>query len=127
MLVDRVLLVSGSEKGTQNFSELLKECGYMPSDILRTAADTRRKMIETDYDIVVINTPLADEFGADLAIHITEITDSGVIMLVKNEVADSVQEKVENFGIFVISKPLNRQFFTGAQICHRFPPQGKGP
>lgn len=37
-----------------------------------------------------------------------------VMLIVKSEIADEVSAKVEDFGVFVISKPINRQIFWNA-------------
>ncbi|MFR0941496.1 MAG: ANTAR domain-containing response regulator [Butyricicoccus sp.] len=41
-------------------------------------------------------------------------TLSGVILLAKAEIADSVAEKVEDDGVFVVPKPLSRVLFMQA-------------
>ena len=41
-------------------------------------------------------------------------TLSGVILLAKVEIADSVAEKVEDDGVFVVPKPLSRVLFMQA-------------
>ena len=40
-----------------------------------------------------------------------ENTNSGVMMLVRSEYSDEVAAKVEDFGVFVVPKPISRQFF----------------
>ena len=59
-------------------------------------------------------TPLPDEFGHELAQTAACDTLAGVILLAKAEVADSVAEKVEDDGVFVIPKPLSRTLFLQA-------------
>ena len=65
---------------------------------------------ESEYDVTIINTPLPDEFGHELALHCSE-NSSGTILLVKNEIFDEVCMRVEDFGVFTLSKPLSRQLF----------------
>lgn len=60
---------------------------------------------------MVINAPLQDEFGHDLALSLTQSTDSGILMLVKSDLADAVSARVEDYGVFVIPRPVGRQLF----------------
>ena len=64
--------------------------------------------------MVVINTPLSDEFGESFALFATEQTSASVIMLVKNEQADEVAHQVENEGILVVEKPMSKALFFQA-------------
>jgi AmiR/NasT family two-component response regulator len=36
---------------------------------------------------------------------------AGVLLITKSEIADEVSAKVENYGVFVLPKPLNRTLF----------------
>ena len=71
-------------------------------------------LVDGMFDLVLVNTPLPDEFGHELAQTVTHDTMAGVILLAKAEIADSVSEKVEDDGVFVIPKPLSRVLFTQA-------------
>lgn len=115
--MDRILIVSGTKKGIEAISESLKACGYFDFDTQSSGSGARRRLLECEYDLVLINTPLPDEFGSDLAISITQTNRTGVIMFVKAEMADSVSENVEDFGVFVIQKPFTRQIlFQGIKF-----------
>ena len=39
------------------------------------------------------------------------MTRAGVILMVKADYADAVSAKVEDYGVFVVGKPVNRQLF----------------
>lgn len=64
-----------------------------------------------DFDVILINTPLPDEFGYELAENLTQITTSGIMMIVKSEISDEMFEKVADYGVLVVSKPISRQLF----------------
>ena len=63
---------------------------------------------------ILINTPLSDEFGHELAVFAAGSTGAGVVLLVKAEMADEVAVRVEDAGVFVVPKPLNRALLFGA-------------
>ena len=47
-------------------------------------------MAEDDFSLVIINAPLRDESGEQLALWAAQSTDAGVLLLVKAEIADEV-------------------------------------
>lgn len=58
--------------------------------------------------------PLRDESGIDLAIDAASHTATSVLMLVRAELADQVQAQLENYGVFVVAKPVARPLFDQA-------------
>lgn len=110
--MDRILIASSGDKATAMLVTLLKE--VFPAcniSIVGTGTEARRAVGSSDYDTVIINCPLSDEFGSDLAEIVTSNSNSSCVMLVKNENADIISDKVEDFGVMVIPKPLGRQSF----------------
>ena len=112
--MESVFIISSSEKGISLLSELLKSCAQAAVTIAKSGGEARRIIAESDFDLVIINAPLSDEFGADLASMISEASVAGVILIVKNEIADEVSARVEAEGIFVLPKPVSRPFFYQA-------------
>lgn len=110
--MDKILLVCSSEKGTKIYTENLKSMGYLNVNIEGNGAAARRKLIQDEYNIIIIDTPLKDEFGSDLALKATETGQGGVILVVKSENADMVGAKVSEYGVFVIPKPFTRAIFN---------------
>lgn len=109
--MERTLIVSSTQSGTQFITELLPVKEYSPIVTATNAAEARRFLSDSDYGIIIINAPLTDEFGHDLARNAAQTGDAGVIILVKNERADDVSARVEADGVFVIPKPISRPFF----------------
>lgn len=109
--MESALVVSSGEKGRDMVSELLARCAFQSITAASSGSEARRLLLETDFDLVVINSPLSDEFGGELAQQAAMDTTSGVIMLVRTELAEEVAAKVEDYGVFVVPKPVSRQFF----------------
>lgn len=112
--MDKYLIISSSDKVTDALTSLLHQNMQCRIDIIKAAGEARRTLLDCDYDIIFINTPLSDETGIELSMDITEKNDSGIILLVKAEYADQIQEKVEESGVFVVSKPINRVLMFSA-------------
>lgn len=111
--MEKILLVTASKKSADMLLELIQAGGQRPDRILVTSScnEARRVLIENNVDLIVINTPLTDEFGHEFAVHACHTTTAGVLMLVKSDLADSVAERVESDGVFVITKPISRPLF----------------
>lgn len=109
--MDKILLVCSSEKGTKVYSDNLKSMGYVNIDTEGNGNAARRRLIQENYSMVLIDTPLKDEFGSDLAMKISQGDNSGVVLVVKSESSDMISAKVEEYGIFVIPKPFTKSIF----------------
>ena len=113
-----VLVVSSTKKGVEFISGLLDTGEYFPVSYAKNGSDARRMLITNSYDLIIINAPLTDEFGEELAIHIVENAVSGVLLIVKSELFDEICYRVEEFGVFTVSKPLSKQYFYQAlKLC----------
>ena len=109
-----VLIVSGSERGMEVISQQVSRLGGSTVTVCTNAGESKRRFAEKDYDIVLINTPLTDEFGTDLAVAAVRNTSAGVIVIVKNDILDSVSAKMEMIGALTVAKPLSKSFFDSA-------------
>ena len=108
----RVLIVSAVEKIYEYITEILPPGEFSP--ILRAAsAGEAKRMLVSDEADIVINTPLPDEFGTELALDLSGGT-AGVLLLVKNDYFDQVCYKVEREGVLTVGKPSSRQTLYGA-------------
>ena len=110
-LLDKTLIISGSEQALSLLSDLMKS--YNGSQIVSASSgnEARRLINRTDFDMVIISTPLPDEFGNELAATIAEKTSAGVMLICKSDIAEEISEKVEVYGVCVLAKPLNKTLF----------------
>ena len=104
---NNILLVSGSDQFDAKVHKALPEKGLVFVDKKKTATLARRALLEKRYDLVVINAPLSDEMGYDLAMDIVEEYGSSVIIATPPEIYDSIWDYVADYGIMVILKPLD--------------------
>ena len=104
-----VLIVTASERFTDSIMPLLPMTDYWPVQTAASVAEARRWLADTEFDIVLINTPLPDDFGMHLAIDICTGSGAGVLMLVKNDHYNEIYSKVVRYGVITLSKPTNRQ------------------
>jgi len=112
--MDNVLLVTSNDKGKIFLSELLRAHDFSGITAVQSSGEARRLLNQKDFELVVIDAPLRDESGEELSLMVTDISLAGVILIVKAGIADDVSAKVENYGVFVLPKPLSRQMFFQA-------------
>ncbi len=110
--IDSILIVSSTNKGKDFVRELLTADGFTDIAAASTRNEARRFLKETSFDFIIVNAPLADEFGHELALHFASTTDAGVVFIVKNELGAELATRLENDGILVVGKPVNRQYFS---------------
>ena len=109
----RVLIVSAVEKIYEYITEILPPGEFSPILRAASAGEAKRMIVSGEADIVIINTPLPDEFGTELALDLSGGT-AGVLLLVKNDYFDQVCYKVEREGVLTVGKPSSRQTLYGA-------------
>ena len=104
-----VLLVSSSPKFNESMLALLPESRFYPVTAVSDVSSARRRLLESKYDIVIINAPLPDDFGTRLALYICENSGAGVLLLVKAEHYPDINGRVSPFGVLALPKPTSSQ------------------
>lgn len=101
-----VLLVSSSSKFSEQILKMLPDNEFGPKICAKSSGEAKRLLLNRSFDIVLINTPLSDEFGSKLAEDVAQSSKSGVLMFVKNDLYESVTDRAADSGVFTLSKPL---------------------
>lgn len=104
-----ILTVSSAEKFNTSLKELLDKNRFSPVSFAFDVAGARRLLVERNFDIVIINAPLPDEFGTRLALDICDSSGSGVLLLVKAEHYPDINARVSPYGVLTLSKPTGTQ------------------
>ena len=108
------LIVSASESFNQNVLKFLPEATYSPTSNAKSISEAQRKVLERFYDLIIINSPLPDDFGAKFAIDTSNNSPSVVLLFVRSDNYEDVYDKVYDFGVFTVRKPLPEQSVTQA-------------
>ena len=109
----RVLIAGANDRTFDSLRELLPPDSYEAPLRAGSAGEVKRMLLETDVDLVILNAPLRDEFGTQLALNLAQ-DNVCVLMLVPAESFDAVCYKVEDEGILTLSKPVSRNGLLGA-------------
>ncbi len=104
-----ILVVSVSDKIYDILADSLKD--RFNADIHRASSvsEAKRMLLLQGFDIAVINAPLKDESGIDFAVNTAGENSAGVLLLINNEYYEQVLDKVIEYGVLTVSKPLSHQ------------------
>ena len=106
--MDSALIVSSGERGLSVLSQILRQAGVERLSTAPTAALAKQMLVENEFDLCMINSPLSDETGERLALNIASRGNSEVILCVRAEVFEEVSAHVEDAGVLTVSKPIQR-------------------
>lgn len=109
--MESALIISHSEKSAVVFVELLRTIQCHKVVIVSTCGEARRMLLERDFEICIINSPLSDESGERFAKDIATKYMLQILLIVGLEHYDRVSEKLEDIGVMTIGKPINRNAF----------------
>ena len=112
--MERALIICDSDKGTSFYKNFLIENSIRDIVTSSNGPEGKRKILEYDFDICIINGPINGETGEDLAIDIAEKNICQVILFVKAERIEEITEHVEDYGVITVSKPISKQLFWQA-------------
>ncbi|MBQ9827490.1 MAG: ANTAR domain-containing protein [Lachnospiraceae bacterium] len=102
-----ILIVSGSEHFERVIRKAAAGKGFIAIDVRNSASAARRCALERYYDIVVIDAPLKDEPGHELALDIAYKYNTSIMMASPPEIFGDINDLVIDSGVLVILKPLS--------------------
>ena len=109
-----ILIVSATDSFTSAFADLLPEARYSPVDTVTSVSVAKRVLAEKTFDFVIINAPLPDDAGTRFAIDTCTTKQSAVLLLVKNDIHAGIHDRVAEYGVFTLPKPISKVTMTHA-------------
>lgn len=101
-----ILAASNADSFNEALRHSVPEQLFVSLEFRRTGVETRRRVLERKYEIVVIHIPLPDENGLELAIDIAEKNGASVIVSAPEQIYENVLEYVTDHGILVLPRPV---------------------
>lgn len=119
-----VFVISSNENFHRYVRENLPDGDYRLIGGAMSCTEARQKMIGRAAPVIVINIPLSDESGTELASDLAENTASAVIAVVKHEQEGELRQHLEPFGVFVLGRPFphssfHQAMYDAASACAR--------
>lgn len=99
------MVVSAVEKLCEQLVPLLPESISPTVDKAASINEAQRKIADRAYDIVIIGSPLPDDFGVRFAIDLSAKSNTVAMLLVHADFYDAVYAKVYEYGVFVVRRP----------------------
>ncbi len=112
--MDNVLIVSNTGSTMGIISDFMRTENFSRIVTAQTGSQARRCITDSDFDLIIIDSPLGDEYGDELAVVASEKTTAGIILIVDNANVYEIVGKVEDYGVFALSKPTTPDFFYQA-------------
>lgn len=101
------LLVSDSEKFNNALTPLLSDADFHLIHSVTSVNTAQRRILERSYDVVLINTPLPDDFGSKLAMDLAAERHTEVILFIANDLYEATYDRVMEYGVLTIPKPTS--------------------
>lgn len=105
--VYKVALVSSSEKFNGAMLPLLPKNRFSPISVYRDTKSARRVIFKEKPDIVIINTPLPDDFGTRLALDVSETDGVCVLLFTRAENFSELSSVLAPHGVLTLPKPTS--------------------
>lgn len=79
--------------------------------VIESFSEAKRELIDRDYDIMIINSPVNGESGIDFAMDSKYNLELGVLFFAKQEIYNEVFDKTYDFGVLTLAKPTSKSIF----------------
>ena len=107
--MEKILVVSSNKNASEALVNFLRDSFRCTPKYVESAYQAK-VFLDSDpsVELAVINSPLIDESGFDLAEYIIEKTAANCIFMIKDENAEKIEGRAEKSGIIVVGKPFSR-------------------
>lgn len=107
--MENILVVSSNKNISETLVNFLRE-SFRCTPRLAESAYQAKSFLESDpaAELVMINSPLMDESGLELAEFVTENTTANCVLIIKNEAVEKVGNRAERNSIILVGKPFSR-------------------
>ena len=107
-----ILIISQNDMFNNQISKMFPPEIINILDYATNGALARRMILERSYEIAIINSPLSDETGINLAIDSVEINKMGVILFTSPENYNEYYDKTHEYGILTLVNTSNSETFV---------------
>lgn len=107
--MEHILIISGSPGAAGSLETFVRESFRCQAKTVESAYQAKNAFSDNPYvDLALINAPLPDESGVELAKYVTQHTPANCILLIRQETAESLADLTDRYNIITVGKPLNR-------------------
>lgn len=106
-----VFVISSNENFQRYVRENLPNREFAVTGEAHSCTEARQKMMGRGYAVVLVNIPLADESGTELANDLADNPAYTVVAVVKHEEEEELREYLGPSGVLVLGKPFTHSSF----------------
>ena len=108
--MENVLIISGNKTASETIGGFIQET-FRCRVRVAVSGQQARDIFTTNpsWELAVINYPLPDENGMELAEYICKNTPAGCILIVRSDSYDKLEERADKSGVILMSKPFSKQ------------------
>lgn len=107
--MENVLIISSNKNASDQLVSFVREYFQCSVGTAETSIQAKNTLESNPgIELAVINSPLTDGTGIELAEYIIDNTAANCILIIRAERAEKMTERAEKSGIIVVSKPFNR-------------------
>lgn len=111
--MNRAIIASAQPETAAMIEQAARIEGFGAAAVISGGSEARRIIkSDTPPDLIVINTPLTDEFGQELAETAAEETSAGIILICGADIADELADRLSDYGVTVLSRPVSRELLS---------------
>lgn len=107
--MEKVLVISSNKSASEALVKFIRETFQCTPKVVESAYQAKT-CFDSDpaVELAVINSPLMDESGMELAEYIIDRTAANCILMIKEEHIEKVSDRAEKYGIIIVGKPFSR-------------------
>ena len=107
--MENILVVSSNKNASEALVNFFRDSFRCTPKLVESAYQAKAAFdADPSVELAVINSPLMDESGFDLAEYIIENTAANCIFMIKEEQSEKVADRAEKTGIIIVGKPFSR-------------------
>ena len=107
--MEKVLVISSSKTASEALVSFIRDSFRCTPKLVESAYQAKTYLdSEPSVELAVINSPLMDESGFELAEYIIEKTAANCIFMIKEEHIEKINDRAEKCGIIIVGKPFSR-------------------
>ena len=107
--MEQIMILSGNDNAGAALAGFLRESFRCTPKVLPSGYQARTALENDRHtELVLINAPLLDESGVELAKYVTQETLANCILMLKAEQAEKLSDFPERHQVIVLGRPLNK-------------------
>lgn len=107
--MEKVLIISSNKSASEALVKFIRESFRCTPTLVESAYQAKTHLdADSSVELALINSPLMDESGFELAEYIIDKTAANCIFIIKEENVEKVSERAEKYGILIVARPFSR-------------------